>query len=657
MANLVLSIAFTGTEKVVVKERENMFCDKCGKEVKDTMEFCPYCGNKFQEETVRKKTSANSGKERKKSFVFPRVHKRIGFGVAVCLGIVVIGAGVFGIAQRFGKKGNEADIQIEVTGKNEGNKGKAATLENMQWELFQKKEHTFLLTKEEKQWVNVQLEELAKRNNRAEWEEGLLTFKVLGQVEKKENTILLDVVCCIHPVEYKKYTNQIQFIKVAFDCQQEPTFEQIQFKICDSMENNFTKAKASSVCASQRNMASAAQERSYYEAENVVDDEKDTAWIEGKKGYGKGEWISLSAAAEQTVCGIAIQNGFIKSDRTLERNAQVKKATLTFSDGTKQSYEFQKNRYETGVEDWYSDCIIFDKPVDTTEVKITIETAYQGKKFYQYWEQKKGYKAKHGEKCEDTCISEIKVLTMPVSDEYTTLSPDNAQEEEAHYNNWKQAYQDAVEQRENLMDRYNENMKLYVEQYEAFHGTKEARYDENGKLYLPEQGFLEDVNGDSIPELFLVSSTRSENDQLLGNYAECVIHVFSYDKKEKQRLYCGSFVTRYDDEEGERTYFYQDERDGSLRTLLCLASDDIAGKDYYYSWSVNLGKLVCKKILQNGQTFTEDDPPMLVRWYKINGLSVSKESFNTELQQDEAYMTEIELLWLEQLEEELLMDN
>ena len=619
-----------------------MFCDKCGNKVKDTMGCCPYCGNKFQEETVRKK-----------SFVFPRVHKRIVFGVAVCLGIVFIGAGVFGTAQRFGKKENEPDIQTEVTGQNEKNKGNATSGKSTKWKLFQKKENTFLLKKEEKEWVYVQLEELAKRNNKVQWEEGFLTFKVLGQAEKKENTISLDVMCCAHPVGYKKYTNQIQFIKVAFDCQQEPIFDQIQFKICDSMENNFTKAKASSVCASQRNMVSAAKGCSYYEAKNVVDDEKDTAWIEGKKGYGKGEWISLSAEAEQTVCGIAIQNGFIKSDRTLERNAQVKKVTLTFSDGTKQSYELQKNKYETGGEEWYSDCIIFDKPIDTKKVKFTIETVYQGKKFYQYWEQGNGYKAKYGEKCEDTCISEIKVLTMPASGEYTALSPEKRQEEETHYNNWKQAYQDAVEQRENLMDRYNENMKLYVEQYEAFHGTKEARYDENGKLYLPEHGFLQDINGDSIPELFLVSSTERENGEFLGNYAECVVHVFSYDVKEKQRLYCGSFVTRYDDQVGEKTYFYQDDRDGSLRTLLCLAAEECTGGMYHHFWSVNHGKLICKKVLQSGQTIKEDDSSIMVRWYKKDGISVSKQAYDREQQEDNVNMTEIELLGLGKLEEEL----
>lgn len=123
----------------------------------------------------------------KKSFVFPRVHKRIVFGVAVCLGIVFIGAGVFGIAQRFGKKENEPDIQTEVTGQNEKNKGNATSGKSTKWKLFQKKENTFLLEKEEKEWVYVQLEELAKRNNKVQWEEGFLTFKVLRQAEKKEN--------------------------------------------------------------------------------------------------------------------------------------------------------------------------------------------------------------------------------------------------------------------------------------------------------------------------------------------------------------------------------------------------------------------------------------------------------------------------------------
>ena len=46
-----------------------MFCEKCGKEIKDNVKFCPFCGNKVSEkvesrQAVQKQTSKETKKKK-----------------------------------------------------------------------------------------------------------------------------------------------------------------------------------------------------------------------------------------------------------------------------------------------------------------------------------------------------------------------------------------------------------------------------------------------------------------------------------------------------------------------------------------------------------------------------------------------------------------
>lgn len=632
-----------------------MFCGKCGKEVKNTVAFCPFCGNEIPKEreqpTYKKAVVDKESKEEaqekkvKKTVPWKMTWKYLAAGIGVLCFVTI---GVVGYQQivkmknnQTKEKGTQAENVKDTTGKD------AEKTDN--WQLFQSEDSVIPLTEEEQKWILLQLEKFAKGKDRAAWEENLLTFQVLGQAAKEENRVSVDVIGCTHPVKYTQFTTKVQYIKVTFPCEKEPDFADIEFKVCDNGENLFTKAKASSACEPQRNMVSAAKELSYYTAGNVVDDKEDTAWIEGVKGYGKGEWISLSSKTQQKICGIAIRNGFIKSDRTLERNAQVKKVTLTFSDGTRQTYKLQKNKYGPGVQEWYSDCIIFDKPVDTSNVKLTIESVYQGKKFYEYWNYGYKRKAQHSDKCADTCISEIKVLTLPEETGYTEVTVEEEQEEKVQYDSWQEAYRDTIEQCEAVMERYNDNMRLYVDSFDVYHGRKEYRYDENGNLYSPQSGFIRDINGDSIPELFFVFSQEGEK----GNYAECLVHTFTYDSSGKTRLYCGSFATRFNEEDEKDIVFGRDERDGSLRTLQCLAGEDSEGKYFHYFWGLNHGKLVRKNVLGGYSSINTGNNAMTVCGYKKNGVSITKDTYDKECEVNARYVKEIQVMDLEQLEDSI----
>ncbi len=121
-----------------------------------------------------------------------------------------------------------------------------------------------------------------------------------------------------------------------------------------------------------------------YGPEMAVDGKRETAWNEGAQGTGVGEWISVNMpmALDTPVASIRVANGYQKDQKTFDNNGMVVRAKLEFSDGTE---------LETYLN--YEDAVIFEKPVATSFVKLTI------------------LEATSGEAYEDTCISEIDVFT------------------------------------------------------------------------------------------------------------------------------------------------------------------------------------------------------------------------------------------------------
>ena len=70
-----------------------------------------------------------------------------------------------------------------------------------------------------------------------------------------------------------------------------------------------------------------------YEGNNISDFSYKTAWVEGKKGYGIGEFIEFSFVPEHPrITTIKIANGYVKSRKSWKNNSRVKKLKIFIND-------------------------------------------------------------------------------------------------------------------------------------------------------------------------------------------------------------------------------------------------------------------------------------------------------------------------------------
>ena len=94
-------------------------------------------------------------------------------------------------------------------------------------------------------------------------------------------------------------------------------------------------------------------------------------WVEGVRGNGIGEYISISLDEAHELNGITIRNGNWKSRDDYEKNNRVKMIQITFSDGSQRQFELEDNFYEP--------CQVnFINPVRTNSLKIEIMDVYEG---------------------------------------------------------------------------------------------------------------------------------------------------------------------------------------------------------------------------------------------------------------------------------------
>ncbi|TKH33325.1 hypothetical protein C1I59_23220 [Paenibacillus polymyxa] len=116
-----------------------------------------------------------------------------------------------------------------------------------------------------------------------------------------------------------------------------------------------------------------------YAARNIMDGDASTAWCEGVKGDGIGEWIKIDFGSMQELKGVELINGLAKSSKAFQANNRVKRMKLEFSNGQTMMVDndFIRNEF-------------LDNPIHTSFVKITIEAVERGTKYH------------------DTCMSEIR---------------------------------------------------------------------------------------------------------------------------------------------------------------------------------------------------------------------------------------------------------
>ena len=87
-----------------------------------------------------------------------------------------------------------------------------------------------------------------------------------------------------------------------------------------------------------------------YKVDNLFDVDHKTAWVEGVKGHGIGEWIQVKNACyylEGYRCGIgaiSILNGYVKSDKAWRENGRVKRLKVYCNGKPKYILELQNSR-------------------------------------------------------------------------------------------------------------------------------------------------------------------------------------------------------------------------------------------------------------------------------------------------------------------------
>ena len=121
-------------------------------------------------------------------------------------------------------------------------------------------------------------------------------------------------------------------------------------------------------------------------AQRVLDGKLDTAWCEGVNGVGVGQWIRISNAVEKElqIIGIEIKGGYQADQRRLDNNGCPTELLIECEGGYSQKVEL----YD------YDAVFLLDVPAKTDWVKLTILDAMPGEKY------------------EDTCISEIRLLGL-----------------------------------------------------------------------------------------------------------------------------------------------------------------------------------------------------------------------------------------------------
>lgn len=124
-----------------------------------------------------------------------------------------------------------------------------------------------------------------------------------------------------------------------------------------------------------------------YGAQNVLDDDPATAWIEGAKGDGVGESLLLTLNKPTKVSQVGIMGGYGKSKNIYFANNRVAELKVVIND----SYTITRSLYDAMTLQ-FLDVGNYSKEVKT--IKLMITKIYKGTKY------------------DDTCISEIVIRTQ-----------------------------------------------------------------------------------------------------------------------------------------------------------------------------------------------------------------------------------------------------
>jgi hypothetical protein len=155
-----------------------------------------------------------------------------------------------------------------------------------------------------------------------------------------------------------------------------------------------------------------------YHPNYVADDDPVTAWVEGGKTSGAGEWLRISVTPldKTTRVRLRVRNGYQKSKELWKANARAKAVTVRLLPG-----KTEKQVVLTDSDDWQE--VTVDQPSGTLRaIELAIRSVYEGTKYA------------------DLCISDVQVYA-------TSETPDNPAFEKGKLDNlmsWRAARIDAA---------------------------------------------------------------------------------------------------------------------------------------------------------------------------------------------------------------------
>jgi len=148
-----------------------------------------------------------------------------------------------------------------------------------------------------------------------------------------------------------------------------------------------------------------------YHPNYLADDDPATAWVEGAKGVGKGEWVRMRVTAlrDATRLRLRVRNGYQKSDRLWRANGRPKTVTVTLLPS-----KVTATRTLVDQQGWQE--LLVDQPRGALEaIELRVDDVVPGDKY------------------EDTCISDVQLFV-------TAATPDNPSLERARFQrlqSWK----------------------------------------------------------------------------------------------------------------------------------------------------------------------------------------------------------------------------
>jgi hypothetical protein len=133
-----------------------------------------------------------------------------------------------------------------------------------------------------------------------------------------------------------------------------------------------------------------------YHPNYVADDDPATAWVEGAKGSGAGEWLRIQTTPLErtTKIRLHVRNGYQKSKELFKANARAREVTLRLLPSK------LERRVTLADQDGWQDVAIEQPSGVVRAVELAVTSVYEGTKY------------------EDLCISDVQVFA-------TSLTPDN----------------------------------------------------------------------------------------------------------------------------------------------------------------------------------------------------------------------------------------